>query len=91
MKMEGVICEEEQEEEEEQEYRVKECEKMSVKLIIDTQVKTGRFQLKVSNHVFVICGMLENRIILEHVSGVRAQYSIYILATISFNIHVNRI
>lgn len=30
MKMEGVICEEEEE------YRVKECEKMSVKLIIDT-------------------------------------------------------
>ena len=29
MKMEGVICEEE-------EYRVKECEKMSLRLIIDT-------------------------------------------------------
>lgn len=42
MKMEGVICEEE-------EYRVKECEKMSLKLIIDTKVKTGRFQLKVRN------------------------------------------
>ena len=40
--MESVICEEE-------EYRVKEYEKMSVRLIIDTWVKSGEFQLKVSD------------------------------------------
>ena len=36
-KMESVICEEEEE------YRVKEYEKMSVRLIIDTWVKSGDF------------------------------------------------